>query len=44
MTVTGYVHFFFFLVFVRMGLVFRSGISDWHGEGVAIFTSFFWFL
>lgn len=34
---------FIFLVFVRVSLVFRSGISDWHGEGVAIFISFFFF-
>lgn len=33
----------FFFVFVRVSLVFRSGISDWHGEGVAIFIFSFGF-
>lgn len=34
---------FIFLVFVRVSLVFRSGISEWHGEGVAIFLFSFGF-
>lgn len=32
-----------FLIFVQVSLVFRSGISDWRGEGVSIFISSFGF-